>query len=392
MPRPFSTTSRSLADDRGTAARIAWAVSAVTLATWLGWFFFSSVSVVEVSQRARVEVRQATHLVTTAVPGRIVHRALTLGQPVAAGDVLAELDSTADTLRLREAQAQHSALVARVAALRLETGAREQAGAQDAQAATAAVQGALARVQEASAAAAFANDRDRRLRAESDAGSVATVEALQARAESGKLAAARDALVAEVSRTRSDALTRMAQQRAQVEGLRGALAALQGDLASNEAALARLALDVEKHRIRAPVAGRVASVTPLATGETVAAGQPFATVLPEGEMVVVAEFEPAAALGRVRPGQSAVLRLDGFPWTQHGTVAATVRQVASEIREHSIRVELTPVALSRGVAAGPPLQHGLPGSIEVMVEELAPAMMALRASGQWLAGGGRGAR
>ena len=36
---------------------------------------------------------------------------------------------------------------------------------------------------------------------------------------------------------------------------------------------------------------------------------------------------PEAALGRVRPGQSARMRLSGFPWTQWGTVPATVTRV-----------------------------------------------------------------
>ena len=60
----------------------------------------------------------------------------------------------------------------------------------------------------------------------------------------------------------------------------------------------------------APVAGRVADVAPLHTGDVVGAGQKFATVIPAGELMVVADFEPTAVLGRVRPGQAAQLRLE----------------------------------------------------------------------------------
>lgn len=115
----------------------------------------------------------------------------------------------------------------------------------------------------------------------------------------------------------------------------------------------------------------------------VAAGQKLATVVPAGELMVVAEFEPSAALGKVRPGQTARLRLDGFPWAQYGSLAATVTQVAGELREQRIRVELTPAAALPGAFA---LQHGLPGAVEVDIEQVAPAVLALRAAGLLRAG------
>ena len=39
---------------------------------------------------------------------------------------------------------------------------------------------------------------------------------------------------------------------------------------------------------------------------------------------------PVAVVGRIRPGQPARLRLEGFPWTQYGTVAATVAEHLNE--------------------------------------------------------------
>lgn len=100
-----------------------------------------------------------------------------------------------------------------------------------------------------------------------------------------------------------------------------------------------------------------------------------------GESTAVADFPPAA-LGRLRPGQPARLRLDSFPWTQYGTVPATVAGVAPEIRDGRLQVELTlqPLATSRI-----PLQPGLTGSAEVEVERVSPAVLVLRAAGQRIA-------
>jgi membrane fusion protein (multidrug efflux system) len=75
------------------------------------------------------------------------------------------------------------------------------------------------------------------------------------------------------------------------------------------------------------------------------------------------------------------LRLDGFPWAQYGSLGATVSQVGSEVRGGRVRVELL---LDAHSASRIPRQHGLPGSVEVQVESLSPAALALRAAGRMI--------
>jgi membrane fusion protein (multidrug efflux system) len=63
---------------------------------------------------------------------------------------------------------------------------------------------------------------------------------------------------------------------------------------------------------------------------------------------------------------------------------ATVTEVgneASEANDGRIRVELS---LDSGAASSIPLGHGLPGSAEVEVERVSPAILVLRAAGQFL--------
>jgi membrane fusion protein (multidrug efflux system) len=76
------------------------------------------------------------------------------------------------------------------------------------------------------------------------------------------------------------------------------------------------------------------------------------------------------------------MRLDGFPWAQYGAVPATVETVAGEVRDGTVRVELAPDA---SPSLPVPMQHGLPGSVEVRVERVAPVALALRAAGQFIA-------
>ena len=77
------------------------------------------------------------------------------------------------------------------------------------------------------------------------------------------------------------------------------------------------------------------------------------------------------------------MRLDAFPWAQFGTLPLRVTRVASEPRGGTLRVELQPL-LEGSFSA--PLEHGLTGSVEVIVERLSPAVLALRAAGTRLAG------
>jgi membrane fusion protein (multidrug efflux system) len=53
--------------------------------------------------------------------------------------------------------------------------------------------------------------------------------------------------------------------------------------------------------------------------------------------------------------------------------------VAGEVQDGTVRVEL---AVGPDAARRIPLQHGLPGSVEVWVERLSPAALLLRQAGR----------
>ena len=102
----------------------------------------------------------------------------------------------------------------------------------------------------------------------------------------------------------------------------------------------------------------------------------LAAIVPESPLRIVAQFLPAAAIGRVRVGQPARVRLIGFPWAESGSLQARVTAVADELRDGLVRVEL-------GVAALPanlPMTHALPGSVEIEVERVRPAWLVFRIS------------
>ncbi len=381
MSVPFAHTTRSLARDGAGPALLAYVLAGLALAGWLAWCCLGRVAVVEVSRQARLEVVQAAHAVNVPLADRLAVAPPRLGTTVRAGEVLAELDAGELQLRRQDELRRAAALRQQAGALRQEIAARERAAADDQRAAGAAADAARLRVDEARAGAAFAVERARRLRADHDAGGAARIDVLQAEADAQRLDAGAQALVAEARRAAAEATARTAQQQAQRGALLRQLAALQAETEAAEGLERRLAWELEQHRLRAPIDGQIGEVAPVHPGETLAQGQKLVTVVPAGQLMAVAEFEPAAVMGRLRPGQPAELRLDGFPWTQYGAIATVVTRIAAEPRDNRLRVEFAPVA---GWPPGIPVQHGLPGTLEVRLEEVTPAVLVLRAAGRRL--------
>jgi membrane fusion protein (multidrug efflux system) len=153
-------------------------------------------------------------------------------------------------------------------------------------------------------------------------------------------------------------------------------------MAAAEVALGQPEYEITKRWIRSPAAGQLGEVANVQIGKVVHVGDKLGAVVHPGALKAIADFFPPAALGRIQPGQPAWLRLKGFPWTQYGAVAARVTNVASEVRDGLVRVELTVDADS---ASPIPFQHGLPGTVEVEVDRVSPATLVLRTAGLLLA-------
>ena len=379
MASPFSRTTRSLAVDSPRLHLAALSVALLGLVLWLGWFLFGSVTLYEVSRQARLESGASAREVSAIQAGRLVASHLEIGRPVHAGDVLAEFDAGPEVLRAREEEARLNAFPDKIAALRHEIEATQAAMDDDQRAAQASLQSAKARQHEAAASADFAKDNERRMKAEGAAGGVPEVEALRATSDARKAASAAEALSADARKIDLDARTRARQSAAQIDDLQRTLVSLEADAAGSRETLARLNLDIEAHRVRAPVDGVVGEVMAARPGAYVAEGQKLATIVPAGRLVAVAQMNPGTALGRVRPGQPARIRLDGYPWTEYGVLEARVTRVASEVRDGGLRVELQPAASRRMAAI---VRHGETGRVEIQVEKVSPAVLLMRSAGQ----------
>jgi membrane fusion protein (multidrug efflux system) len=379
MSSPFSRSLRALEADGAFGWRAA-ASAAILLAAWAAWFLLARVPLYETSSVARIEAAAAAHPVDVRVPGRAVRVNLTVGARVHGGDVLVELEGDAERLALHEARARLAALGPEIAATAAEMEAEERAIADERRAALVARDEQRAMLREAQAARDVAVEDARRLARLRADGLIAQAEDDRARADAEQRRASADAAAAALARVEHDERTNESDRRVRVQRLRGTRSRLEGEAATAAAAVKRLEYEVERRVIRAPVDGRIAEAADVRPGAVVEEGDRLAAIVPDGPLRVVAQFAPADAIGRVRAGQPGRVRLQGFPWTEYGSLLARVSAVSSEVRDGTVRVEL---AVDR-LPAALPLSHALPGSVEVEVERVRPAALVFRTLGGWL--------
>ena len=201
------------------------------------------------------------------------------------------------------------------------------------------------------------------------------------RTELERSVAAEQAARASLSRVRSEGTMQSTDRRTRLAALRGEIARFEAEERVARATLERLREELERRVVRAPAEGVLGETSSVRVGARLAAGAPIATVVAGGPVRIVAQFTPEA-LGRIRAGQPARMRLEGFSWTEFGMLEATVVAVASEVREGLVRVELSVDALPPGI----PLEHGLPGTLDIVVGRATPMRLVLRTMGQGLEG------
>jgi membrane fusion protein (multidrug efflux system) len=381
MSATFTQSLRALEADRVRGKVAGIVVAGAFLAAWGLWALRASVTVHETSEAARIEVSQAAHSIDAPVAGRVVSTHIALGADVRAGDLLLEIDAEDQRGRLAEEEARLSSIQPELDALARQIASLQESRGSDREATSAALDQARARYQEAKVAAAEAEEEARREERLAAQGAVSDAERLRARAAADARAAAAESLSREAARLEAAQRARDMDQASRAEELRRVIASLEGARRTASAAAEVLRHEIARRTVRAEVAGRIGADSIVRPGEFVKEGQHLGELVPPGRLRAVADFSPEGALGRVRSGQDARLRLDGFPWAQYGVVPATVAAVGDELHDGKVRVELE----LRPLAGSPiPLQHGLPGSVEVDVEQVTPADLVLRAVGRRL--------
>lgn len=380
MAASFSRTLRSLRNERPGRSALGLLLVVALLGGWGSWMVLARLTVYEVSTLARLEVRQQAHSVQASVGGQVVATHLLLGARVERGAVLLELNAEQENLELGEKQAALASLRTRLAALEAAIDSERQVlevmqGTRQAR-----VDELTVKLHELRLKLAMAEKIMRRWETIHGTTGLSELDMLRAQAETLDLRGQTASLDAQIRAVEQEERVKSSVQQAQIKELQTERARLEGELVMQEASRQRLEQRIGARVIRAPLSGTLGEIGDVQLGSVVDVGQRVAAIIPEGSLKIVAYFSPEAALGRVHPGQRARLRLYGFSWTQYGTVPAIVEHVAGEPRDLRVRVELSPEEGDGRI----PLQHGLPGTVEIALEQISPLELLLRGVGKLL--------
>ncbi len=381
MSNNFSRTLRALRSDGLAGWTVRALVAALLLSLWGAWFFWGGVTVWAVSDNARAEVRDEVFSVDAPVDGQVVAVHIERGQRVAKGDLLVELETFQQEGERDSLAAELTGLRNRKDDLIARIDQERQALAIWLQASRAMAEEAQLKVRQAESAATFARaneDRARKLHQES---LLPDEELDRTLSEREQREAEVQSLRAGAERTERERASASADRNAAIEQLKADLGGLDAEIASIETQIGSLEQEVGMRQIRAPASGTLARVGTLGQGAVVEAGEELARIVPSGQIGAVAWYQPAEAVGRIRSGQHARMRLDGFPSTQFGTIPATVAVVDSETVDGRIRVDLD---IDPERPTNIELQHGMVGNVEVEVDRLSPAALLMRAVGKLL--------
>ncbi len=384
MATPFPNTLRSLTIDASRGSRVLAILAPLLLTGWTVWLFMARVQVTESTEQANVRVDEVSRVLAASRAGRVARVLVDVGDRVEAGALLVTLDDRETALALERARDHLSSFDVVASQRRREVRAERDALEALERAAGAATNEARARVDAAVAEAHLAEDQLAELESLQEVNVASASELRRGQAEAAKRRATTRERRSASSFTRLDADRQALDRISRIIAIESELSTLEVDRSEAQGRIEALEIELERHRVRAPVAGVVGELARVERGAWIDRGEPLGAIVPQGTLEIEARFAPSQAVGRIREGQPARLRLSGFPWAQYGSIEAQVRTVGQEPRDGTIIVELS-------IERVPPtitLEHGQPGSLEVELERVSPASLLLRAAGRRLTGSG----
>lgn len=384
LAKPFFETTRSLKADGYRGAYLTLIVVTILSVGWSWWFTQGAVATWEVTSQATLEVNGKVYRIDSPLDGKVEQQFLDVEKPVKKGDVLLVLESGRLRLSLAEEQAQFESYEAQLAAAQAQGEANMLALQRAVTEAENLVAKTTSELRTAEANTSVRRDVAERYARLAKEEMVSQIDNLDARAKLDQAKGAENALALSLKLHRSQKKTAVQQLAVARTEMEERTTLLHGSINKSREIIKRLQLEISERTIRAPISGTLGEVAAIQQGRYVAQGFGVCTIVPDGEPRVFAHFNPGVALGRIRTGQEARVRLQGFPWTQFGSLTARVSKVGGEPRDGLVQVDLELVGET---PAHIPLQHGMPGTVEVKIDSLSPWSMILRSIGVRMQGG-----
>ena len=387
MAYPFERTLRSLNGYESSTRVLLVVLGALGLGGLVAWAVGARVPVMKVSSQGRIEPHNAVYRLEPPGAGRVVRSMLNLDEEVKEGDLLIEFDTRSERLELEQSKATSEALEQELSVIRDQIANKKAELAASSLVDEVAAREAVEKEGELAPRHRLAEQRAQLAQA-SPSGSISELEKLERVTEVDALDHASRAQGLAIVRLGREQAVRRQTLTAQLLGLKREELRIEGQRRELKVAIERLEYQIEKKHYRAPASGRLVDVVELGAGAFIAEGQRLGTILEtDAEVRVRARF-PKEVVGIIHPGQTAQLKLDGYPWTIYGTVPAKVTRVGTEpgitatpeAIPGTVRVELD---IQTPADPRIELQHGLTATVEIEVARVSPVALLMRAIGEW---------
>lgn len=370
----FSSSLAAIqADLNQRALGIVW-VPVVLLLFWFGWLLLAPLSITKqgsgVLQNGQPEIA-----ITASVDGRVQSLEVAAGAQVVAGDALVYIQAEGEQQQLVSVQKsldeQRAALIALQA---VQAGERQALRIQ---------QESLAEKQltlKAQIASVQARYEQQQKMVTLLQGASSAVSKIELQKEQLQLQELHEHLLItrqQQAQANSDYQQVLEQQKINSSRFEQQNSDQQSRIAALEVELAQAQQAAWHKVLRAPKSARVAEVMPVQPGQWITAGTQLATLIPEGDLQVVAQFNPADAQGYLQAGQQARIQVDSFPWLQFGAVDAEIINIDEAARDGVIRVVL--VLKGNNKLA---LRSGMTGQVIVDVASATPWQLLIQSLGR----------
>jgi len=130
---------------------------------------------------------------------------------------------------------------------------------------------------------------------------------------------AKAAVERDLATAQADLQDQQSQTKRDELALQRNIASIDQDLAENEAR--------RRIVVRAPQAGQVAAIT-AEPGQSVAAYQPLASLVPAGATLEAELYVPSRSVGFLKPGLPVLIRYQAFPYQKFGQHSGRIREVS----------------------------------------------------------------
>ena len=378
MAVPFENTLDVLRHDAAGTGRWLTAAGVLIMCVWIIAALTLALPVTVSSIDGRVVSAIEPTEITSTSNAHIVSIPFVLGDPVDAGDVLIAFDAVPEELELEGSRQRLAALEQELLAADRELTSLGASLMNELEGYDRALEGLDARAGEIRAAIEYAVNAEKlysELRTERRIDALEYARAKSTLEQNQMQLQALQAEANEVQANRRLAISRSETEQAQ---LTREQARLRGEISQITPEQQRLQKRIDELKVRAPFSGEIGAIARISPGQRVTIGEWLMTLVPDREYEFQATFAAIEAAGRIESGQKARIQFHALPWTEYGTLDATVLRVGSEERDAAVRVDF---ALERDSALATYLDHGLKGQVVVQINQATLAQRLLNLLG-----------